>query len=107
MNDGDLITINTVKGEISNEKGEVISTFKLAPNTIADEFRAGGRIPLIIGRAVTEKARKALGMGETDIFTLPVNPVPKAGQGYSLAQKIVARPAAWPVFSPAPPASQR
>jgi len=91
MNDGDLITINTVKGEIVNEKGEVISTFKLTPNTIADEFRAGGRIPLIIGRALTEKARKALGMGETDIFTLPVNPVPKAGQGYSLAQKMVGK----------------
>ncbi|ACD95603.1 bifunctional aconitate hydratase 2/2-methylisocitrate dehydratase [Trichlorobacter lovleyi] len=91
MNDGDVITINTAKGEITNEAGEVISTFKLAPNTIADEFRAGGRIPLIIGRAVTEKARKALGMGETDVFTLPVNPVPKADQGYSLAQKMVGK----------------
>jgi aconitate hydratase 2/2-methylisocitrate dehydratase len=91
MNDGDVITINTVKGEICNEAGEVISTFKLAPNTIADEFRAGGRIPLIIGRAVTENARKALGMGETDVFTKPVNPVPKADQGYSLAQKMVGK----------------
>ena len=91
MNDGDVITINTVKGEISNAAGEVISTFKLAPNTIADEFRAGGRIPLIIGRAVTEKARKALGMGDTDVFTLPVNPVAKADQGYSLAQKMVGK----------------
>ncbi|HSR37083.1 MAG TPA: bifunctional aconitate hydratase 2/2-methylisocitrate dehydratase, partial [Desulfurivibrionaceae bacterium] len=91
MNDGDVITINTAKGEISNEKGEVISTFKLAPNTIADEFRAGGRIPLIIGRAVTEKARKALGLGDTDVFTKPVNPEPKAGQGYSLAQKMVGK----------------
>ncbi|SNB45317.1 bifunctional aconitate hydratase 2/2-methylisocitrate dehydratase [Geobacter sp. DSM 9736] len=91
MNDGDVITINTKKGEITNEKGDVISTFKLAPNTIADEFRAGGRIPLIIGRAVTEKARKALGLGDTDVFTLPVNPAPKAGQGYSLAQKMVGK----------------
>jgi aconitate hydratase 2/2-methylisocitrate dehydratase len=91
MNDGDVITINTVKGEVSNAAGEVISTFKLAPNTIADEFRAGGRIPLIIGRAVTINARKALGMGETDVFTLPVNPIPKADQGYSLAQKMVGK----------------
>ncbi len=91
MNDGDVIIINTVKGEISNEKGEVLSTFKISPNTLADEFRAGGRIPLIIGRAVTEKARKALGMGATDVFTLPLNPVPKADQGYSLAQKIVGK----------------
>ncbi len=91
MNDGDIITINTAKGEISNEKGEVISTFKISPNTLADEFRAGGRIPLIIGRAVTEKARKALGLGDTDVFTKPVNPEPKAGQGYSLAQKMVGK----------------
>ncbi|GAB4296180.1 MAG: bifunctional aconitate hydratase 2/2-methylisocitrate dehydratase [Desulfuromonadia bacterium] len=91
MNDGDIITINTVKGEITNAAGEVISTFRLSPNTIADEFRAGGRIPLIIGRAVTEKARKALGLGESDVFTKPVNPTPKPGQGYSLAQKIVGR----------------
>ena len=91
MNDGDVITINCVKGEIYNEGGEVISTFKLAPNTIADEFRAGGRIPLIIGRAVTINARKALGLPDTDVFTLPVNPAPKADQGYSLAQKMVGK----------------
>lgn len=91
MNDGDIITINCAKGEISNEKGEVISTFQIAPNTVPDEFRAGGRIPLIIGRAVTDKARKALGLPVTDVFTLPVNPVPKAGQGYSLAQKMVGK----------------
>ena len=91
MNDGDVITINTAKGEIANEKGEVISTFTINPNTLADEFRAGGRIPLIIGRAVTVNARKALGLGETEVFTLPINPVPKSGQGYSLAQKMVGK----------------
>ena len=91
MNDGDVITINAQKGEITNDKGEVISTFKISPNTLADEFRAGGRIPLIIGRAVTENARKALGLGETDVFTKPVNPQPKQGQGYSLAQKMVGK----------------
>ncbi len=91
LNDGDIITINSSKGEIYNEKGEVISTFQLSPNTIADEFRAGGRIPLIIGRAITVKARQALGLPATDAFTLPVNPVPKADQGYSLAQKMVGK----------------
>src|SRR6185369_5809527 len=91
MNDGDVIVINTKKGEIANEKGEVISTFKISPNTLSDEFRAGGRIPLIIGRAVTDRARAALGMGATDVFTLPVNPVAKPGQGYSLAQKMVGK----------------
>ncbi|HXC92933.1 MAG TPA: bifunctional aconitate hydratase 2/2-methylisocitrate dehydratase [Geobacteraceae bacterium] len=91
MNDGDVIVINTRKGEIANEKGEVISTFKISPNTLSDEFRAGGRIPLIIGRAVTDRARAALGLGATDVFTLPVNPVAKSGQGYSLAQKMVGK----------------
>ena len=91
MNTGDVIVINTAKGEITTEGGELLSTFKIAPNTLADEFRAGGRIPLIIGRAVTDRARVALGMGVTDIFTLPVNPVPKAAQGYSLAQKMVGK----------------
>jgi len=91
MNTGDVIIINTKKGEVTNEAGKVLTTFSIAPNTVPDEFRAGGRIPLIIGRALTEKARAALGMGATDIFTLPVNPVPKAGQGYSLAQKMVGK----------------
>jgi aconitate hydratase 2/2-methylisocitrate dehydratase len=91
MSTGDVIVIDTKKGEIRSEAGELLSTFKIAPNTLADEFRAGGRIPLIIGRAVTDRARAALGMGATSIFTLPVNPVPKAGQGYSLAQKMVGK----------------
>ena len=91
LNTGDVIVIDSVKGEIRSEAGELLSTFKLSPNTVPDEFRAGGRIPLIIGRALTDKARAALGLGATDIFTLPVNPVPKAGQGYSLAQKMVGK----------------
>jgi aconitate hydratase 2/2-methylisocitrate dehydratase len=91
LNTGDVIVIDTVKGEIKSEAGELLSTFKLSPNTVPDEFRAGGRIPLIIGRAITDKARTTLGLGATDIFTLPVNPVPKAGQGYSLAQKMVGK----------------
>ncbi|MHB8123208.1 MAG: bifunctional aconitate hydratase 2/2-methylisocitrate dehydratase [Desulfuromonadaceae bacterium] len=89
MNTGDVIVIDTKKGEIKSEGGELLSTFQIAPNTVADEFRAGGRIPLIIGRAVTDRARTALGLGATDIFTLPVNPVAKAGQGYTQAQKMV------------------
>jgi len=89
MKTGDVIVINSKKGEITDEKGKVLSKFAIAPNTLADEFRAGGRIPLIIGRAVTDKARKALGMGPTKVFTLPDNPTAKKGQGYTLAQKMV------------------
>jgi aconitate hydratase 2 / 2-methylisocitrate dehydratase len=88
---GDIIIIDTAKGEIRGEDGRQLSTFKLAPETLRDEYRAGGRIPLIIGRALTEKARAVLGMGTSTLFTLPVNPVPREGQGYTLAQKIVGR----------------
>ena len=97
---GDLVVVDTVKGEVRSEKGEVLSTFKLAPNTLADEFRAGGRIPLIIGRALTDKARKALGLPATKLFTLPVNPQPKPGQGYTLAQKMVGKAAGLPGVLP-------
>jgi aconitate hydratase 2/2-methylisocitrate dehydratase len=91
MQTGDVIIINTKKGEIANEKGEIISTFKLSPDTLSDEYRAGGRIPLIIGRALTSKARKTLGLPSTDIFLKSVNPVPNEEQGYTLAQKMVGR----------------
>jgi aconitate hydratase 2/2-methylisocitrate dehydratase len=91
FNTGDVIVINTKKGEVTDEAGKVLTTFDISPNTVPDEFRAGGRIPLIIGRALTDKARAALGLPATEIFTLPVNPVPKAGQHYSLAQKMVGR----------------
>ena len=91
MNTGDVIVIDSKKGEIKTESGELLSTFEISPNTLSDEFRAGGRIALIIGRALTDRSRKALGLPATDVFTLPVNPVPKAGQGYSLAQKMVGK----------------
>lgn len=90
MKTGDVIVIDTKNGVITDEKGKkVLSKLTISPNTVPDEFRAGGRIPLIIGRAVTDKARKALGLKPTTVFTLPVNPKPKAKQGYSLAQKMV------------------
>ncbi len=91
INRGDIITINTEKGEITNEAGEVVATFELKPNTIADEYRAGGRIPLIIGRSLTERARTALGLAETDIFEKPIQPVHKENQAYTLAQKMVGK----------------
>ena len=88
---GDVIVVDTTKGELRGEGGEVLATFKLTPDTLGDEYRAGGRIPLIIGRALTDKARKALGLPPTELFRTAKNPVPKAGQGYSLAQKMVGR----------------
>ncbi len=92
MKTGDVIVIDTKKGVITDENGKkVLSKLTISPNTVPDEFRAGGRIPLIIGRAVTDKARKELGLKPTTVFTLPVNPVPKAKQGFSLAQKMVGK----------------
>lgn len=90
MATGDVITIHTRKGEITNEAGKVISTFSLKPITMADEVRAGGRIPLIIGRSLTDKTREGLGLPASGLFTRPVAPA-DTGKGYTLAQKMVGR----------------
>ncbi|MCG7199289.1 bifunctional aconitate hydratase 2/2-methylisocitrate dehydratase [Marinobacter pelagius] len=90
MNMGDVIEIRPYEGKILNEAGEVISEFKFKSDVILDEVQAGGRIPLIIGRGLTNKARQALGMGATDIFRLPKDP--EAGtKGFTLAQKMVGK----------------
>ncbi|WP_029521700.1 bifunctional aconitate hydratase 2/2-methylisocitrate dehydratase [Persephonella sp. KM09-Lau-8] len=87
---GDVIDIYPYEGKIV-KNGEVVATFELKPNTLPDEVRAGGRIPLIIGRNLTRKAREALGMPEENIFIRPEQPPEKEGVGYTLAQKIVGR----------------
>lgn len=88
---GDIIIIDTKEGVISNGSGGTIASFEFHPPTLKDEFRAGGRLNLIIGRSLTTKARKALDMPEVDFFTTIKKPSPKEGQGYSLAQKIVGK----------------
>jgi aconitate hydratase 2/2-methylisocitrate dehydratase len=90
MESGDIITIYPYEGKIVNEAGETISEFTMRPTTLADEVRAGGRIPLIIGRGLTDKARETLGMGPSDVFVRPVDPV-DTGKGFTLAQKMVGR----------------
>ncbi|BCD60452.1 MULTISPECIES: bifunctional aconitate hydratase 2/2-methylisocitrate dehydratase [unclassified Nitratiruptor] len=87
---GDVIEIRPYEGKIL-KNGEVVSEFKLKPNTLPDEYRAGGRIPMIIGRGLTRKARAALGMPEEDFFTRPEQPEGKEGVGYTLAQKMVGK----------------
>jgi len=89
MKTGDVITIDFKRGVIMGEKGKEVSSFELKPKTIKDEFRAGGRLFLIIGKSLTEKARKESGMPEAECFTKIEIPYPKETQGYSLAQKIV------------------
>jgi aconitate hydratase 2 / 2-methylisocitrate dehydratase len=90
MNTGDVITIHPYKGEITDEAGEVISRFTLKPDTIIDEVRAGGRIPLLIGRALTDKTREALGLSVSNVFTRPALPE-DTGKGFTLAQKMVGK----------------
>lgn len=90
MNTGDVITIHPYEGKITNEAGEVISTFTMRPTTIADEVRAGGRIPLIIGRGLTDRARETLDLPISDVFVRPVAPN-DTGKGFTLAQKMVGR----------------
>ena len=85
---GDIIDVFPQEGKIE-KNGKVIANFKLSPNTLADEYRAGGRIPLIIGRGLTSKARASLGMGAEDIFVKPEQPSAKKGIGFTLAQKMV------------------
>jgi aconitate hydratase 2/2-methylisocitrate dehydratase len=88
---GDVITIETAAGKVLDQAGREITSFAWKPPTIKDEFRAGGRLSLIIGRELTAKARKVLNLGPADFFTPVENPQPKKGQGYTLAQKMVGR----------------
>ncbi|TVR47344.1 MAG: bifunctional aconitate hydratase 2/2-methylisocitrate dehydratase [Planctomycetota bacterium] len=87
---GQEVVIDTVKGEVRDTSGAVLTTFAIDPNTLRDEYRAGGRVPLIIGRALTGRARASLGLGVSDAFTLPA-PINDSGKGYSLAQKMVGK----------------
>ena len=91
LHTGMVIEIDTRKGQIAAEDGRVVTQFSLTPATMADEFRAGGRVPLIIGRKLTAQAREALGLGVSAIFTDSPAIVPATGQGYTLAQKMVGR----------------
>ena len=89
MEHGDVIELRPYEGK-ALKNGEVIAEFALKSEVLFDEVRAGGRIPLIIGRGLTGKAREALGLPATDLFRLPVTP-PDTGKGFTLAQKLVGR----------------
>ncbi len=88
---GDVIDVYPFKGEVRrHESDELVSTFGLKTDVLIDEVRAGGRIPLIIGRGLTDRARQSLGLPSSDIFRRPVA-VEDSGKGYTLAQKIVGK----------------
>jgi aconitate hydratase 2/2-methylisocitrate dehydratase len=91
INMGDVIDIYPYEGVIKNhDTDEVLCEFKLKTEILIDEVQAGGRIPLIIGRGLTEKAREALGLESSDLFRKPV-PATESNKGFTLAQKMVGR----------------
>lgn len=89
MEMGDVIELRPYEGK-ALKNGEVIAEFQVKSDVLFDEVRAGGRIPLIIGRGLTAKAREALGLSPSTLFRLPVSPQ-DTGKGYTLAQKMVGR----------------
>ena len=95
LNSGDVITIRPYAGTIERaageaNAGEIVARFELKPSTITDEVRAGGRIPLMIGRALTDKVRAQLGLPASDLFIRPSAPA-DTGKGFTLAQKMVGK----------------
>ena len=87
---GDVIVIRPYDGRIEREDGSLISEFSLKTQVLLDEVQAGGRIPLIIGRSLTEKARESLGLEPSEQFRRPLDPLAST-KGYTQAQKIVGR----------------
>ncbi len=91
LNMGDVIDVYPYEGKVCKHgTDDVITTFELKTQVLLDEVRAGGRIPLIIGRGLTEKARTELGLGTSDLFRKPEQPA-DTGKGYTLAQKMVGK----------------
>ncbi|HDM8289230.1 TPA: bifunctional aconitate hydratase 2/2-methylisocitrate dehydratase [Yersinia enterocolitica] len=91
LNMGDVIDIFPYLGEVRHhDTGAILATFELKTDVLLDEVRAGGRIPLIVGRGLTTKARESLGLPVSEVFRV-AKPVAKSNKGFSLAQKMVGR----------------
>ena len=91
MNTGDIIDIDVYTGRITNyESGELISEFELKTDVLLDEVRAGGRIPLIIGRGLTQRAREELNLEPSSVFRIPIT-TEESDKGFTLAQKMVGK----------------
>ena len=88
---GDIIDIDVYAGRITrHDSGEVITEFKLQTEVLLDEVRAGGRIPLIIGRGLTQRAREELKLESSDVFRSPLTAA-ESSSGFTLAQKVVGK----------------
>ena len=91
LNTGDIIDIDVYTGRITDhESGELISEFELKTDVLLDEVRAGGRIPLIIGRGLTQRAREELNLKPSSVFRIPVT-AEASEKGFTLAQKMVGK----------------
>jgi aconitate hydratase 2/2-methylisocitrate dehydratase len=97
MNMGDVVELRPYEGKALKD-GKVIAEFAVKSDVLFDEVRAGGRIPLIIGRGLTAKAREALGLPTSTQFRLPTNPV-DTKKGFSLGQKMVGKACGLPVVN--------
>ncbi len=100
MEMGDVIDVYPYAGKVTrHDSDEVIANFELSTNVLKDEVRADGRIPLIIGRGLTQRAREALGLGEADIFEKP-QVAEESDKGFTLAQKMVGKACGLPGVRP-------
>lgn len=91
LNTGDIIDIDVYQGKITrHDSGDLITEFELKTEVLLDEVRAGGRIPLIIGRGLTQRAREELGLEVSDVFRAPVSGE-ESDKGFTLAQKMVGK----------------
>jgi aconitate hydratase 2/2-methylisocitrate dehydratase len=94
---GDTVELRPYDGKALKD-GKVIAEFAVKSDVLFDEVRAGGRIPLIIGRGLTAKAREALGLPVSSLFRLPQNPA-DTHKGFTLAQKMVGRACGLPLVN--------
>ncbi|XXK43953.1 bifunctional aconitate hydratase 2/2-methylisocitrate dehydratase [Porticoccaceae bacterium nBUS_17] len=90
INNGDVIEIFPYEGKILNENGEVVSEFEHKSDVILDEVQADGRINLIIGRGLTQRAREHMGLPPSEVFRHPTPPI-QSDAGFTLAQKMVGK----------------
>ena len=94
LNTGMVIEVRPLEGKILDDNGDELSSYELNPPTILDEYRSGGRVPMIIGKMLTTKAREVTNKSsieESKIFANPRIVSPKNGQGFTLAQKMVGK----------------
>jgi len=90
INNGDVVEIFPYDGKILNEAGEIVSEFQHKSEVILDEVQADGRINLIIGRGLTQRAREHMGLPPSDVFRHPAAPI-ESDAGFTLAQKMVGK----------------